>query len=169
MSDTPSKTLRVSGVSRRRLLGYIGVGLASSLMMPVPLKAFAADGEPSPVDVDKFLRISRALTGKKHLNPVIGQRLYAAILQRKPDIAAQLDSLQTLPAGAPSSWAQPQQDAARIILQGWYLGQVGEGQDIAVVTYEKALMFEAVSDVLVIRSYCTNRPGYWATKPDVAL
>lgn len=169
MSDTPSKTLRVSGVSRRRLLGFIGVGLVSSLMMPVTLKAFAADGEASPADLDKFMRVSRALTGKRHLNPVIGQRLFGAILQRKPDVMTQLALLQTLPAGAPSGWGAPQQEIARLILQGWYLGQVGEGADIAVVTYEKALMFDAVSDVLVIRSYCTNRPGYWAAKPDVAL
>ncbi|MGO4743102.1 sugar dehydrogenase complex small subunit [Serratia quinivorans] len=169
MSTPPSKTLRVNGVSRRRLLGFIGVGLVSSLMMPVSLKAFAADGQPSPVNLDKFMRVSRALTGKRYLNPVIGQRLLAAILQYRPEAVAQLALLQTLPTGTPTGWSAPQQDIARLILQGWYLGQVGEGENIAVVTYEKALMFDAVSDVLVIRSYCTHRPGYWAAKPDVTF
>jgi len=52
------------------------------------------------------------------------------------------------------------------VLSAWYLGKVGEGAHARVVSYENALMFDAVSDVLVIRSYCSNRPGYWAAKPD---
>ncbi|MGF2508186.1 sugar dehydrogenase complex small subunit [Ralstonia pseudosolanacearum] len=47
------------------------------------------------------------------------------------------------------------------ILQAWYTGVV----DGTVVTYEQALMYGVVSDILVIRTYCPNRPGFWAEPP----
>ncbi|WP_411704024.1 sugar dehydrogenase complex small subunit [Edaphovirga cremea] len=165
----PPSVPRVSGVSRRRLLGYLGVGLVSSLMSPIPLKAFAAENSSSAADLEKFLLVSRGLTGKRYLNPQIGERLFTLLVKREANFVQQLAALQPLPAGAPASWPQAQQDIARQILQSWYLGKVGEGADAGVVSYEKALMFDAVSDVLVIRSYCPNRPGYWASRPDVAL
>lgn len=57
---------------------------------------------------------------------------------------------------------------AKTILSAWYLGVVTSGKQTKLIAYENALMFDSVSDVLVIRSYCSNRPGYWANKPLVA-
>ena len=54
-----------------------------------------------------------------------------------------------------------QQALALKIMEAWYLGTV----DNQVVTYEQALMYDVVSDTLIIRSYCPNKPGFWAAKP----
>ncbi|WP_411752158.1 hypothetical protein [Serratia sp. (in: enterobacteria)] len=42
MSGNPTIP-RINGISRRRLLGYVGKGLVSTLMSPLPLGAFAAE------------------------------------------------------------------------------------------------------------------------------
>ncbi|WP_145570474.1 sugar dehydrogenase complex small subunit [Yersinia bercovieri] len=169
MSVNRSPIPQVRGISRRRLLGYIGVGLVSSLMAPLPLDAFAASTQTSPLNLEKFMLVSRALTGKRQLNGQIGQRIYQILLGKIGGFDQKLALLQLLPAGEPAQWPPLQQQIARQILQGWYIGVIGEGADAAVISFENALMFDAVSDVLVIRSYCPNRPGYWAAKPDVAL
>ncbi|WP_145559858.1 sugar dehydrogenase complex small subunit [Yersinia bercovieri] len=169
MSVNRSPIPQVRGISRRRLLGYIGVGLVSSLMTPLPLDAFAASTQTSPQNLEKFMLVSRALTGKRQLNGQIGQRIYQILLGKIGGFDQKLALLQLLPAGEPAQWPPLQQQITRQILQGWYIGVIGEGADAAVISFENALMFDAVSDVLVIRSYCPNRPGYWAAKPDVAL
>lgn len=169
MSLLPPSIPRVNGVSRRRLLGYVGVGLVASLMSPLSLNVFAASTSTMPLNLERFMLVSRALTGKRPLNPHIGQRIYQVLILRLPQLDQQLALLQPLPAGEPKNWSQAQQEIARQVLQAWYVGVVGEGANAAVISYENALMFEAVSDVLVIRSYCPNQPGYWAAKPDVAI
>ncbi|MFW5389047.1 sugar dehydrogenase complex small subunit [Yersinia sp. 2542 StPb PI] len=169
MSVNLSPIPQVRGISRRRLLGYIGVGLVSSLMSPLSLDAFAASTQTSPQNLERFMLVSRALTGKRQLNVQIGQRIYQVLLGKIGGFDQKLSLLQPLPAGEPQQWPPLQQQIARQILQGWYVGVIGEGTDAAVISYENALMFDAVSDVLVIRSYCPNKPGYWAVKPDVAL
>ncbi|MBS0055786.1 sugar dehydrogenase complex small subunit [Yersinia sp. Marseille-Q3913] len=169
MSVNRSPIPQVRGISRRRLLGYIGVGLVSSLMSPLSLDAFAASTQTSSQNLERFMLVSRALTGKRQLNGQIGQRIYQVLLGKIGGFDQKLALLQPLPAGDPAQWPPLQQQIARQILQGWYIGVIGEGADAAVISFENALMFDAVSDVLVIRSYCPNRPGYWAAKPDVAL
>ncbi|WP_145577175.1 sugar dehydrogenase complex small subunit [Yersinia mollaretii] len=169
MSVNRSPIPQVRGVSRRRLLGYIGVGLVSSLMSPLSLDAFAASTQTSPQNLERFMLVSRALTGKRQLNGQIGQRIYQILLGKIGGFDQKLALLQPLPAGEPAQWPPLQQQIARQILQGWYIGVIGEGADATVISFENALMFDAVSDVLVIRSYCPNKPGYWAAKPDVAL
>ena len=169
MSVNRSPIPQVRGISRRRLLGYIGVGLVSSLMSPLSLDAFAASTQTSPQNLERFMLVSRALTGKRQLNGQIGQRIYQVLLSKIGGFDQKLALLQPLPDGDPAQWPPLQQQIARKILQGWYIGVIGEGADAAVISFENALMFDAVSDVLVIRSYCPNKPGYWAAKPDVAL
>lgn len=169
MSVTRSPIPQLRGISRRRLLGYVGVGLVSSLMNPLSLDAFAASTQTSPQHFERFMLVSRALTGKRQLNTQVGLRLYQVLLGKIGGFDQKLALLQPLPGGEPQQWPPLQQQIARQILQGWYVGVMGEGTDAVVISYENALMFDAVSDVLVIRSYCPNKPGYWAAKPDVAL
>nr|WP_252830392.1 sorbitol dehydrogenase family protein [Yersinia aldovae] len=49
---------QVRGISRRRLLGYVGVGLVSSLMSPLSLDAFAASSQNSPQNLERFMLVS---------------------------------------------------------------------------------------------------------------
>lgn len=167
MSEPEFTSPRWQGISRRRLLKVVGVGLAAGLMGPVALRAVAANTQAPGADLEKFMQVSLALTGKQQLNPQIGQRLYR-LLATQPGFTVGLAQLQPLSQGKAGQWSAAQRKTARDVLSAWYLGKVGEGAQAQVVSYEKALMFDAVADVLVIRSYCSNRPGYWAEQPDAA-
>ena len=165
--------LKNSLISRRRLLENtgVGLGLATGFISPLLLSACSEAPPPDsaalPDNLQQFMGVSQALTGKQQLNPVIGERLLA-LLDAQPGFIAGLAELAPLPKGDPDSWLATQQKTAQDIMSAWYLGKVGEGFDAQVVSYEKALMFDAVAGVLVIRSYCSGKPGYWAEKPAAA-
>ena len=105
---------------------------------------------------------------RRRLLKVSGAGLAAGLyrlLVKQPGFTAGLLQLQPLPQGSPGAWSAAQQKTASDVLSAWYLGKVGEGAEAQVVSYEKALMFDAVAGVLVIRSYCSGKPGYWAAQP----
>lgn len=167
MSEPNSTSPRWQGISRRRLLKVVGVGLSAGLMGPVAFRAVAESAQAPGANLQEFMQVSLALTGKRELNPQIGQRLYQ-LLATQPGFTIGLAQLQPLPQGKPENWSAAQRKTARDVLSAWYLGKVGEGAQALVVSYEKALMFDAVAGVLVIRSYCSGKPGYWATQPAAA-
>lgn len=145
------------GMTRRQwlqgALALTAAGLAGSLT----LKALA--DSPSAAPLDTFMTLSEALTGKKGLNRVIGERLLQALQKGSFKTA---DGLPQLAGALSAGTLNPDQEALALkILEAWYLGIV----DNVVITYEEALMFGVVSDTLVIRSYCPNKPGFWADKP----
>ena len=148
-------------ISRRRLLEYTGVGLAAGIIGPLALNSSSA---ATTSNLQRFMEVSQALTGKQQLDEVIGQRLLQ-LLDSVPGFSAGLNQLLPLPKGDPGGWNAAQQKTASEVISAWYLGKVGQGTDARVVSYEKALMFEAVAGVLVIRSYCSGKPGYWAAQP----
>jgi hypothetical protein len=150
-------------ISRRCLLEKTGYGLAAGLVGPLVLGASSAAGAS---DQQRFMDVSKTLTGKPQLDTVIGQRLFQ-LLETQPGFIAGLNTLSPLPKGDPANWSKAQQETASAVLSAWYLGKVGAGLDAAVVSYEKALMFDAVAGALVIRSYCSGKPGYWAAEPTV--
>lgn len=145
------------GLTRRqwlqRSLALTALGLAGSLT----LRALA--DAPSAAPLDAFMTLSEALTGKTGLNRAVGERLLRALQKGSFELGDRLPKL----AGALAANAlAPDQEALALrILETWYLGIV----ENVVVTYEEALMFGVVSDTLVIRSYCPNKPGFWADKP----
>jgi hypothetical protein len=150
-------TSAVLGVTRRQwlqsALALTIVGLTSSLT----LKALA--DSPNTPPVDAFMTLSESLTGKAGLNRVVGQRLLQALQKGSFQFA---DTLPQLAGALASGTLTPDQEALALrILEAWYTGIV----DNVVITYEEALMFGVVSDTLVIRSYCPNKPGFWAAKP----
>jgi hypothetical protein len=128
-------------------------GLAGSLT----LRALADTGTAAPLDA--FMTLSQALTARSGLDREVGARLFAALQKSAPDLAPRLPQLAgALAAGSPG----PRDETLALrIMEGWYLGTV----DNVVVTYEEALMYRVVSDTLIIRSYCPNKPGFWAAKP----
>ncbi|KVX16342.1 twin-arginine translocation pathway signal [Burkholderia ubonensis] len=146
-----------AGLTRRQwlqgALALTAAGLAGSLA----LKALADN--PAAAPLDTFMTLSESLTGKPRLNRVIGERLLQALQKGSFKTADSLPQLAgALSAGTLSA---DQEKLALAILEAWYLGIV----DNVVITYEEALMFGVVSDTLVIRSYCPNKPGFWADKP----
>jgi hypothetical protein len=146
-----------TGVTRRAWLQRALALTAASLAGSLTLKALA--DSPTAAPLDTFMTLSEALTGKKGLSRVVGERLMQALQQGSFKTA---DSLSQLAASlAAGSMPADQEALALRILEAWYLGIV----DNVVITYEEALMFGVVSDTLVIRSYCPNKPGFWADKP----
>ncbi|WP_323120400.1 sugar dehydrogenase complex small subunit [Burkholderia alba] len=147
-----------SGITRRQwlqgALALTAAGLAGSLA----LKALA--DSPGGAPLDAFMTLSQSLTGKTGLSRAVGERLLQALQKGSFQIA---DSLPQLAGALASGGAltSDQEALALRILEAWYLGIV----DNVVITYEEALMFGVVSDTLVIRSYCPNKPGFWADKP----
>jgi Membrane bound FAD containing D-sorbitol dehydrogenase len=151
-------------LSRRRWLQRALALIAAGSSAPMLLNA---QGVQSSAPLATFMTLSQALTSKTVLDPAVGARLLETLQKNTPNFPQRMQQLAAaLLAGRPqalaaaSAPATPQALALRI-MQGWYLGVV----DNTVVSYEQALMFEAVSDTLPIRSYCFGRPGFWAEKP----
>lgn len=140
----------------QRALVLIAAGSGASMLLQ-------AQGVESSAPLATFMTLSQALTSKVVLDPAVGARLFDALQKNTPDFPQRM---QQLAAALLAGWSQvsaatAQQALALRIMQGWYLGVV----DNTVVIYEQALMFEAVSDTLPIRSYCFGKPGFWAEKP----
>ena len=146
-----------SGMTRRRWLQGALALAAAGLTGSLTLKALADDSAAPPIDA--FMTLSQSLTARSALDRDVGTRLLAALRKSTPDLAQQLPKLAgALTAGSADA---AQQALALKIMEAWYLGTV----DNVVVTYEQALMFGVVSDTLIIRSYCPNKPGFWAANP----
>ncbi|MFM0731191.1 sugar dehydrogenase complex small subunit [Paraburkholderia sediminicola] len=141
---------------RRWLQGAFALTIAG-LTGSLALRALADDSAAAPIDA--FMTLSQSLTARSALDRNVGTRLLAALQQSSPDLALQLPKLAGALAAGSADAAQ--QALALKIMEGWYLGTV----DNQVITYEQALMYDVVSDTLIIRSYCPNKPGFWAAKP----
>ncbi|WP_269508477.1 sugar dehydrogenase complex small subunit [Burkholderia sp. IMCC1007] len=145
------------GITRRQWLQGALALAAAGLTGSLALRALADN--PGTAPLDTFMTLSEALTGKKGLSRVLGQR-FLQPLQKGPFKTT--DALSQLAGALASGSLSPDQEAAALtILEAWYLGII----DNVVITYEEALMFSVVSDTLVIPSYCPNKPGFWAEKP----
>ncbi|MFM0736095.1 sugar dehydrogenase complex small subunit [Paraburkholderia xenovorans] len=144
-------------MTRRRWLQGALALTAASLAGSLTLKALADDSAAAPIDA--FMTLSQSLTGKSGLDRDVGARLLAALQKSTLTLAQQLPKLAgALAAGSADA---TQQALALKIMEAWYLGIV----DDTVITYEQALMYGVVSDTLIVRSYCPNKPGFWAAKP----
>lgn len=185
----PPSHANTAFLTRRRLLAGAGAGLAlSALGLP---SAWAQGADTASAEI--FMALSYHLTGREQLNPVLGQRLLQALQQNyesfEPTMLAVAEFVQQQPqlsvAELPAALQEQQPELAAVpqqIISAWYLGQIGQlspessdrrGQaskeptpaGVAVLSYEHALMFDPVRDVLTIPSYCRDLPGYWAQQP----
>lgn len=154
--------------ARRRLLkGVASLGVVT-LVSPFPLRVAAQSLVSSNDKI--FTAISLKLTERSELLPVLCERFYHALKQQNAQFDQELEVLekQMTQANGQSltqALSPEAKKTAKTILSAWYTGIVGEGTQAQVITYRHALEFEAVDDVLQIRSYCPNKPGFWAAKP----
>ncbi|MGI4858243.1 MAG: sugar dehydrogenase complex small subunit, partial [Janthinobacterium lividum] len=129
----------------------------------VPAVTASAAAAPDPAAsaglLEHFIVVSQALTARTTLDRDVAARMLDAVGKAAPAFPGQL---RELAAALVRGTLDARQEALALrILGGWYMGVV----DNRVVTYEQALMFDVVADVLVIRSYCPEKPGFWATPP----
>lgn len=160
-------TLAVALAGRRG--AQYAFGIADALAAN-PAGALADSG------YEAFIALSQHLTGRPRFDAVLGQRIYAALVQASSTFEQNVGALNTWikgHGGVPSDivTAALKTDRPELaatvgdIMRAWYLGLVGDMPKVQVLAYEKALMFDPVSDVLTIPSYCRDVPFYWTTKP----
>lgn len=153
-----------TGITRRTLLEGFASFSALALVSP-----FSIAAPQSAQPADTFLKLSMQLTQVNLLNPKLSERLYQALKAESPQFDGELQALAQAVATAgtdiTTALKPTAKNTAKRILSAWFTGIVGEGLDAKVITYRHALQFNAVDDVLVIRSYCPNKPGFWRNKP----
>jgi hypothetical protein len=158
-------------------LAFAGAGRSFWSFRSFPWIAPAfADAPPAGGGLDAFLALSQRLTGRTGFDPVLGQRVYGALVKADSQFAQNVAALNTwlqghggVPSDTVTQALQVEQPAlaksVSAIMRAWYLGLVGELPHVEVVAYEKALMFDPVKDVLTVPSYCRDVPFYWTRKP----
>ncbi len=160
--DDPLSLTLPEGVKLRQTLLRMLALAAATAVGSTGLQAFAQTPSSSPlaaVPMDAFMAVSHALTARDTLDADVGARLLTAVQAGEASFAPRLQHLAAvLSSGAMDADAQK---LALRIMSAWYVGIV----DDKVITYEQALMFDLVSDTLVIRTYCPGKPGFWAQKP----
>ncbi|CAG9244522.1 sugar dehydrogenase complex small subunit [Paraburkholderia unamae] len=173
----PGRRRFVTGACAAALLAFAAAGRSGAPFgMGRALAATPATGSGADSGYDAFIKLSQHLTGRTGFDTVLGQRVYAALARASSQFEANVASLGTWlqgHGGVPSDTVtaalktdQPElASTVGDIMRAWYLGLVGEMPHVQVVAYEKALMFDPVSDVLTIPSYCRDVPFYWTLKP----
>lgn len=151
------------GVSRRCLLGGAALGLAAITLGALPVVQAADDAQDNALA--DFIRVSGVLTARQQLNPVLAGLIFGEMKKEDPAFADQLSSLVGVIHQPPAQWSASMTALAREITSVWYTGLIGSGDTMRVVTYEGALQFSATKDIFIVRSYCPNRPGFWASQP----
>jgi fructose 5-dehydrogenase small subunit len=156
------------------------LAFASAGRRGVPYAFGIADARAAAPATDSgynaFIALSQHLTGRTRFDATLGQRIYAALARASSQFEQNVGALNTWlqgHGGVPSDTVtaalktdQPElASTVGDIMRAWYLGLVGEMPNVQVLAYEKALMFDPVSDVLTIPSYCRDVPFYWTKKP----
>jgi hypothetical protein len=158
---------RVSFVMRRGIVA----GVCAAWALP-PLRAQPARAP----GFDTFLAVSARLTGRASFDPLLADRVHAALARNIPGFAAKIAALNQWIAthgGTPTDIITAALEPTHpelaktvsAVMRAWYLGVVGEPPHVEVVAYERALMFDPVGDMLTIPSYCRGEPADWAQKP----
>jgi hypothetical protein len=159
-------------LSRRAVLGglfALGVVVVGYTVMPHVVFA-----QPAPANA--FLALSEFLTGKK-LDARLAARYRAALAKHDPKFEAAAAALQRFvddakAANVDALIALPALDPAlrrtiTAIVSAWYLGIVGDGADVVLISYAEAVMYRPTAGALVIPTY-GGGPGSWGPKPVVA-
>ncbi|WP_166218865.1 sugar dehydrogenase complex small subunit [Microbulbifer sp. SH-1] len=136
----------------------LGGGLA---MLPTALlQAKPPELQDAASRLSKFYTVSQALLRplpvNTRLDHRVAARLLAALNSEYPSFPQQLDLLPDDP-GADDRYSP----VAQLIVAAWFLGTV----DKTLVTFERALMYRLTADIFPVPSYCTGKPGGWASAP----
>lgn len=169
-------------LSRRRMVlgtaSLLAAGFGSQLLGSNVFgnQAHAAPPMASAVTMpDNFMQLSRKLTAMEHLEPHLGQALYSWLHHEELD--AQLDALVALldahsdVIGDPLHQLLAQQPAAlgqlyQQLVNGWYLGVVGQPGSQVCIGFENIVSYELVKDSVLPPSYAVGEPNFWIHKPD---
>jgi fructose 5-dehydrogenase small subunit len=163
-AETVSVTKNGTGSTRREFL-FATLGLTlTGVVATLPGRAFAASVISGSDAVKQFISISQAITEHKHLDTVLAARFFQVFSQRDAQFGPRLTQLALLlQPGMTAQQLLDQADKAGLhdflyqIVTAWY----------TLVAYKQALMYQTVSDGLIVPTYCGNGPIWWtAPIPD---
>nr|WP_244173298.1 sorbitol dehydrogenase family protein [Caballeronia temeraria] len=148
-------------------------GACASLALALPASRAQ---QTRATGLDAFLAVSMKLTGRASFDPLLAERVHAALARNDAGFDAKIAALGKWLAthgGTPTDIITAALDATRpelaktvgSVMRAWYLGVAGEPPHVEVVAFERALMFDPVGDMLTIPSYCRGEPADWAKKP----
>lgn len=184
LPDSTHDIARVDA-SRRRLLkrGLLGVGAATLTSLPLSALAQTVTSSARETDEDgafaAFMSLSAWLLSDRVLNERLGQRFFEALARTPVDGVPGLGTLvdlrdRLLALGEQREYlreddvSEAEMALVRRVLQAWMLGTVGQSAtdpQAEVIAFEHAGMYAGPRDVQVVRTYCPNRPGFWAERP----
>ena len=136
-------------LSRRSLLSAASAFSVLSLSQ-WPTGAFAAG-----MDIDAFTLLSQKLVQQDKLSSDIAGKMLSAF----EDISA-TDRLAKLAQGDADT------EIANSVVSAWYTGESPNPDDLQVLTYTDALIWDAM-DYTKPMAYCGGAMGYWADPPEV--
>ncbi|QOW20589.1 hypothetical protein INQ41_06195 [Lysobacter ciconiae] len=170
-SSPASSVNRSTDLGRRRFLAVSA--LAASVAVAVGASPGLAQGVVAATEVDPdFVELSRFLTARPELDARIVARAHQGLTQAHTGFAAQWAALDRAISGAKLAdvdafaasdlYGDPAlRGTAMAIISAFYLGQVGQGDDATLVSFEKALMFQPTEGIIVIPTYALGGPNYW--------
>lgn len=145
---TQSQKAHQATFSRRGLLSAVSAVSVLSLSQ-WPGRALAAS-----FDSDAFLALSQKLLGHDDLSKAIATEMFDAL-----SATVGTDRVSALAAGESDS------DLANTVVASWYTGESPNPEDLQVLTYTDAEIWEAL-DYTKPMGYCGGGMGYWADPPE---
>lgn len=135
-------------LTRRGLLSAVSAISVLSLAQ-VPGRAFAAN-----LDVNAFLALSQKLVGQDDLDQDIADEMLTAFAA-----AGRVDAISGLVEGDGDT------AVASEIVAAWYTGESPDPDDLQVLTYTEALIWQAM-DYTKPQAHCGGGVGYWGERPE---
>ena len=147
MDTMDSANFQTFRMTRRGLLSAVSAISVLSVTQ-LPGLAFAAN-----LDVQAFLALSQNLVGQDDLSEDIAANMLEAFsgLGRDDDLAALADGAED-------------EALSNEIVASWYTGVSPDPDDLKVLTYTDALMWQAM-DFTKPMGECGGATGYWAEPP----
>ncbi|MEM7023376.1 MAG: sugar dehydrogenase complex small subunit [Pseudomonadota bacterium] len=109
---------------------------------------------------ERFMALSRRLTGRASLDPLVGRQFYGALVgsQKSAALPTLLDADGTEPIGPAGT------ELERRIVEQWYTGVYQGGGALRRATYQGALMWPAM-DLPAAPGVCQGELGFWSLPP----
>jgi len=130
-----------------------------------------ADGPVIPPD--RFLALSRFLTGRQTLDPGLARRYQAALHRHDAGFTGKFVALERdlndshaadMDGFLSGTVSAPSRETARTIVSAWYLGVVGREEKAELIAFDDALMYDSTRSILAVPTYGLG-PLYWGDKP----
>ncbi|QCO56470.1 ribonucleotide-diphosphate reductase subunit alpha [Pseudorhodobacter turbinis] len=146
--------MRNSKMKSSTPLSRRGFMSAVSAMSMLSLSQWPGQAFGQGVGVDAFLALSEKLIGQDSLPQDIAGGMLSAF-----NATGKMDNISTLSADTVDS------DLANAIVAAWYTGESPDPDDLTVLAYDEALIWQAM-DFTKPMGFCGGGVGYWADPPE---